>query len=422
MNNNKNNYNKNNFSSIKILITVFVFIFLNRFVKNSSNYITEYKIINIYPKKTKTYLYLIEKPNGERSLLRTYNKKQYFYTYKSQLYSPGGYFAFEQVLFFQIKREFLREKIFNIIKNHPSPKSNEYILPIILGIKEDRSNFFQFFKKTGTWHLLCVGGLHINFVRKIIYFFRNIFLLKNPNKIFPFFYFLELMLIWLYGYCSNFQTPALRSLLMNSTNLFFRIRNSYIDRYNTYYVSFLFLLLKNRKILYDLGFQMSFIGVFMILYYGFYWNNIVKVFKYLYIKNKYILYFFQMLYINILISAGLILHTFILHQHFNILSPFLNVLSIPIFIIGICFYFLEFFLPLKLSMYVFLLLEQLVYYCHVYGFKIYFNFIKTRYVNYYILIYILLLISLQFWLDFVTNHTNHKQNKQNCSENYIDIY
>ena len=83
--------------------------------------------------------------------------KDYFSTYKSQVYIINENFLFETFIVHTKKSRYKKflENIYNkVLKFSDYP----YIINCLLLSIKDKHENYKFFKETGTWHLLCVGG------------------------------------------------------------------------------------------------------------------------------------------------------------------------------------------------------------------------------------------------------------------------
>lgn len=374
----------------------------NIFITSNKTVYQTYVIINkILPrlpnKKQKSFLYLIES-NGKRVLLRSFASKDYFIQYKSALSQPNYKYDFflEKYVMEEEKIYSLRSMLYKKLKGLDVP----YILPILLGIKEGD---FTLFKKTGTWHLLCVGGLHMHFLKNTLTLVSNLFLCGNPARIYPLFYLIELLILWLFTYLSGGHIPALRSVIMLSFDLFARCLHFYIPTELRFYLTFLLLLSYDISYIFDIGFQMSFLAVYMIISFGYHIRSHIK-----YIKGIK-LYIMNSLYINFLIAIATIMHSFLLHGNINIISPCLNFVTIPIFLFNLLLIPFNVLGILQgLSRSVFIVLKTILFYGDKYG--IFFTLkIKKAWFYYYLIPYIVCIVLLKYlYLYLAESQLTHK--------------
>jgi competence protein ComEC len=149
---------------------------------------------------------------------------------------------------------------------------------LILGYRADLSNeTLAAYSKTGTIHALSVSGMHVG----IIYLFLNWFLsFLNRHK---FGILLKLVLIisliWYYSLLTGFSPSVLRSAIMLSVFVFAKSLKRSTNSYNIICFTAFCLLVYNPFLLWDVGFQLSFLAVFGLIYLQ------PKIYRKLYFKN-----------------------------------------------------------------------------------------------------------------------------------------
>lgn len=138
---------------------------------------------------------------------------------------------------------------------------------LLLGyVDEIDTDLMHDYSVTGAMHILSVSGMHVGvifiFLQKILGFLnkrRREILLKS---------FISIMLIWLYALITGLSPAVLRAAAMITLVIIssFIRRNTQI--LNILGVSFFFLLLWDPNLLFDLGFQLSYVAVagIVILY------------------------------------------------------------------------------------------------------------------------------------------------------------
>lgn len=299
-----------------------------------SSMIVTYEITNQY----KNHLYGIKLLNsyGNKTLfLKSRNKKEYFIQYKSEIYLLKNGFAVEKVPLKERASPFsLRQLIFHRIHNYVGIHAS-ILMAILIGIKNTPYN--HLFKDTGTWHLLCVGGLHMNILRGLLEFLFKCLgeVFKNVRILWKVFTYVEILFLYIYAYISNFHVPALRSLLMNVISKFFHIKKTSIPTTVSFFGAFLLLLTYNSEYLYDLGFQMSFLCVYFLITF----SNLFRMYLST-IKNTYLKYFLNLLLMNFGISIVMLPFSLCLHGCYNPLGVLCNVVTIPIFSLVLCLSFM----------------------------------------------------------------------------------
>jgi len=155
--------------------------------------------------------------------------------------------------------------IANLEKANFNKAEMNVAMALILGQQQDISpEIIQDYQYSGATHVLSVSGLHVGFIMLFI-----LFILKPiPNTRKGSFIKLIAILIalGLFGIVSGLSPPVLRSVVMFS---FIAIGNHLRRSTNTYHtllVSVLLILLFEPYFLFDVGFQLSYIALFSILW------------------------------------------------------------------------------------------------------------------------------------------------------------
>lgn len=120
------------------------------------------------------------------------------------------------------------------------------------------------FSVTGVAHLLSVSGFHV----AIVCGFLSLFLSSLPRRgVYRWIhYLLNVGLLWLFTYISGLAASAVRAALMLSLYLTGRLLRRRTDGYNTLAAAAFGMLVYEPLYLFDIGFQLSYIAVFFILY------------------------------------------------------------------------------------------------------------------------------------------------------------
>jgi competence protein ComEC len=196
-------------------------------------------------------------------------------------------------------------------------------LALILGQQQDISqDIIQDYQYSGATHVLSVSGLHVGFIMLFI-----TFILKPiPNTKKGSFFKLAWILISLAGFAiiSGLSPSVLRSVVMFS---FLAIGN-HLRRtgniYHTLLVSILLILLFEPYFLFDVGFQLSYIALFFILWLQPVLKNIYKP------KNKITIYIWEALTVSFAAQIGTLpLCLYYFHQ-FPGLFFVTNIIILPI--------------------------------------------------------------------------------------------
>lgn len=152
---------------------------------------------------------------------------------------------------------------------------------LVLGYRADLSKeTLAAYSRTGTIHALSVSGAHVG----IIFFLLNAMLtFLDRKKIFKIFKLLLICsLIWYYALLTGFSSSVLRSAIMITIFILAKAFNRNSNNYNILAFTAFVLLVYNPFFIWDVGFQLSFISVFGLIYLQ------PKIYKWIYVKNKWL--------------------------------------------------------------------------------------------------------------------------------------
>ncbi|TDQ11146.1 ComEC/Rec2 family competence protein [Pedobacter metabolipauper] len=152
---------------------------------------------------------------------------------------------------------------------------------LILGYRADLSQeTLSIYSKTGTIHALSVSGMHVGLIYLIINWALQFL---NRSKLMKYIKtFLILALIWMYALLTGFSPSVLRSAIMLSVFIIAKTCSRRTNSYNTIAFSAFCLLVYEPFLIWDVGFQLSFLAVLGLIYLQ------PKIQNWVYIKNKWI--------------------------------------------------------------------------------------------------------------------------------------
>lgn len=164
------------------------------------------------------------------------------------------------------RAEKIRNYFIQKLKNS-SIKTDErsIIQALILGNRKDISTQLnKDFAAAGAIHILAVSGLHVG----IIYFI--LIYLLSPLKVFPHSRAIQSLLIvlglWIFAFITGLSPSVVRAVTMFSFFALAKSLNRPTNSMNTLFISFFVLLLIHPLWLFNVGFQMSYLAVFFILW------------------------------------------------------------------------------------------------------------------------------------------------------------
>jgi len=175
----------------------------------------------------------------------------------------------------------LRRKLLNILRVHLESEDLFAVgAALTLGyrgaISEEVRNAYA---NTGAIHVLAVSGLHVGIIAMILFWILRIF----PSYTLPQKWLkagIALLGIWLF----TLLTGASASVIRAATMFTFIVLGKYVQRngniYNSLAAAAFFSLLINPFLLFQVGFQLSYLAVASIVYFQ------PKIYRLIYIKNK----------------------------------------------------------------------------------------------------------------------------------------
>jgi competence protein ComEC len=160
-------------------------------------------------------------------------------------------------------RNFILSQVDNAVKN---AESSNLIKAMLLGVDEElTSDLKNAFSATGTIHILSVSGMHTGLIFALLNFIIGLWIknskwlwLKNG---------LIIIILWLFVFITGFSPPAIRAAFMLSLILIAAILVANADTMNVLLVSAFICLLMDTKLIFDVGFQLSYAAVAGIVFF-----------------------------------------------------------------------------------------------------------------------------------------------------------
>lgn len=191
-----------------------------------------------------------------------------------------------------------RDRVIENLKNSGfSPKELGVVHALILGQRQDLDpSVLQNYQYAGVIHILSVSGLHVGFVLLFLNFFLNF--LPNTNRFRIFKVLTLIVILWSFALVAGFSPSVVRSVTMFSfvaIGMYVR-RKTYI--FYTFFCSLFLILLFEPSFLFDVGFQLSYLALFFILWLQ---PEFAKFFE---PKNKIIKHFWDVFTVTIAAQLG----------------------------------------------------------------------------------------------------------------------
>ncbi len=138
---------------------------------------------------------------------------------------------------------------------------------MILGQRDDLSNdLMQAYSAAGAIHVLSVSGLHVGVIYAVLLWVCGKLRKKGRYGKISFFL-LIFSVLWFYAFVTGLSSPVLRSTIMFSIILYAQTFQKKHNSYNTVALSVFVLLLYNPYFLFSVGFQLSYLAVFGMIYF-----------------------------------------------------------------------------------------------------------------------------------------------------------
>ena len=145
------------------------------------------------------------------------------------------------------------------------PQNEAIAMALILGVKDGLdSDIKEAYAASGAMHVLAVSGLHVGILYLfILYLFRPIKGKKYGDLITGLF---SLLILWIYALITGFSPSVQRAVVMFSIFIVGRMLGRSRNIYNSLAFSAFILLLINPLMIYEVGFQLSYLAVFGIVF------------------------------------------------------------------------------------------------------------------------------------------------------------
>ncbi|MEC4004631.1 ComEC/Rec2 family competence protein [Flavobacterium sp. SUN052] len=160
----------------------------------------------------------------------------------------------------------LRNKIIhNLEKNHFNKTELSVVVALILGQQQDISQeVVRDYQYAGAVHVLSVSGLHVGFILLFITFLLKPFPNTKRGSIIKLC--IVILSLWAFGILAGLAPSVVRSVTMFSFVAVGMFLRRSINIYNTLAVSALLILLFQPSFLFDIGFQLSYVALYFIVW------------------------------------------------------------------------------------------------------------------------------------------------------------
>lgn len=152
-----------------------------------------------------------------------------------------------------------------LLKHHISEENLSIINALLLGQRQEVTKAtYKSFINSGAVHILAISGLHIGLLLLLLRFcFKPIMYLRYGKIIVPT---LIVFLLWTYAFITGLSPSVVRAVTMFSLFTIAMYVNRPTNSYNVLTISAFILLLCNPYYVFAVGFQLSYLAVFAILW------------------------------------------------------------------------------------------------------------------------------------------------------------
>ena len=146
----------------------------------------------------------------------------------------------------------------------PNKEERSVVSALTLGYRTELAQDTRdYFASTGAMHVLSVSGLHVALIYMILGFLLTFL---KQGKIGPIIFSVVMIsFLWIYAFISGFSPPVQRATVMFTVVIIGNNIRRPVNIYNSLTASALFLILLNPNVLFDVGFQFSYLAIFGIV-------------------------------------------------------------------------------------------------------------------------------------------------------------
>lgn len=158
-------------------------------------------------------------------------------------------------------RDYLVEKLAKVL---PDKEERSVVSALTLGYRTELDQeTLDYFASTGAMHVLSVSGLHVALLFMILGFMLGFLKRSKVGRVlFPI---VMISFLWIYAFISGFSPPVQRSTLMFTFVIIGKELRRPVNIYNSLTASALLLILLDPNVIFDVGFQLSYLAIFSIV-------------------------------------------------------------------------------------------------------------------------------------------------------------
>jgi len=219
--------------------------------------------------------------------------------------------------------EEVREKLLTVFRNQQFEKNElEILSALTLGYKRGLDpETKRVFSSAGAMHVLAVSGLHVGiifWVFSILFGFLK--KVKSGRIIFVIF---SIIILWFYAFITGLSPSVMRAATMFSIFVVGDNLKRKANTYNSLAASAMFLLLINPNNLFEVGFQLSYLAVFGIVFLQPKFSGLIQI------NNKILKFFWSLLTVSVSAQIATFPLTAFYFNQFPTYFWLTNILIIP---------------------------------------------------------------------------------------------
>ncbi len=164
-----------------------------------------------------------------------------------------------------LKAEIYRDKLISMLTQAiPEREERSVVSALTLGYRtEIDQETLDYFASTGAMHVLSVSGLHVALIYVILGFLLSF--LRRGKIGTALFSVIMILFLWFYAFITGFSPAVQRATVMFTFVIIGNGLRRPVNIYNSLTASAFFLLLLNPDVIFDIGFQLSYLAVLGIV-------------------------------------------------------------------------------------------------------------------------------------------------------------
>jgi competence protein ComEC len=218
----------------------------------------------------------------------------------------------------------LRRYVLNLIDHNFSSQTSPLAKALLLGYKNELSREEKLaFSRAGLSHIMAVSGLHVGFILAPFWLLVPLFWTLRWGK--PIGLMLVVLLLFGYAGLTGFTASVVRASVTGGFIMYGRLFHKVRDSKNLTALAALIILLSDPQQIYDIGFQLSFSAVYIILLIMPVINDGIP----LRLRHRWYAKPLMIVLVSLVVQAGLYPLLTYYFGEFSLAGPLVNALVVP---------------------------------------------------------------------------------------------